>query len=101
MDPAIEGKQLISFARICVEMKADKEFLEVIKTRRMNGALVEVKVEYSWKPPVSDRCKVFDHSTRVCPFKPGHREEVRGKRAAPDPEGWVEVKGKGKLKMAF
>ncbi|GAV83750.1 LOW QUALITY PROTEIN: Exo_endo_phos domain-containing protein/DUF4283 domain-containing protein/UBN2 domain-containing protein, partial [Cephalotus follicularis] len=65
MDPTMEGKQLISFARKCVEMKADKEFPEVIKTRRMNGALVEVKVEYSWRTPVCDRCKVFDHSTRV------------------------------------
>ncbi|GAV85490.1 DUF4283 domain-containing protein [Cephalotus follicularis] len=100
VDPTMEGEQLISFARICVEMKADKEFPEVIKTRRTNGALVEVKVKYSWKPPVCDRCKVFDHSTRVCPLKPGHREEVQGKRAAPYAEGWVEVKGKGKEKMA-
>ncbi|GAV79554.1 DUF4283 domain-containing protein/zf-CCHC_4 domain-containing protein [Cephalotus follicularis] len=76
MDPATEGKQLISFARICVEMKADKEFPAVIKTRRSNGEVVEVKVEYSWRPPVCDRCKVFDHSTRVCPLKPGLRAEV-------------------------
>ncbi|GAV90321.1 LOW QUALITY PROTEIN: Exo_endo_phos domain-containing protein/DUF4283 domain-containing protein, partial [Cephalotus follicularis] len=98
MDPAMEGKQLISFARICVEMKADKEFPAVIKTRRSNGEVVEVKVEYSWRPPVCDRCKVFDHSTRVCPLKPGLRAEVQGEGAVPDPEGWVEVKGKGKEK---
>ncbi|GAV87862.1 DUF4283 domain-containing protein [Cephalotus follicularis] len=98
MDPATEGKQLISFARICEEMKADKEFPAVIKTRRSNGEVVEVKVEYSWRPPVCDRCKVFDHSTRVCPLKPGLRAEVQGQRATPDPEGWVEVKGKGKEK---
>ncbi|GAV92700.1 DUF4283 domain-containing protein [Cephalotus follicularis] len=99
MDPSTEGKQMISFARICVEMKADKEFPGLIKTRRTNGAFAEVKVEYSWRPPVCDRCKVFDHSSRVCPLKPGLRAEVQGERAAPDPEGWVEVKGKGKEKM--
>ncbi|GAV72801.1 Exo_endo_phos domain-containing protein/DUF4283 domain-containing protein, partial [Cephalotus follicularis] len=100
MDPATEGKQLISFARICVEMKADKEFPVAIKTRRTNGDIAEVKVEYSWRPPVCERCKVFDHSTRICPLKPGPRAEVQGERPAPDPEGWVEVKGKGKEKMA-
>ncbi|GAV74915.1 DUF4283 domain-containing protein [Cephalotus follicularis] len=100
MDPATESKQLISFARICVEMKADKEFPAVIKTRRSNGEIVEVKVEYSWRPPVCDRCKVFDHSTRACPVKPGLRPEEQGERAAPYLEGWVEVKGKGKEKMS-
>ncbi|GAV92701.1 LOW QUALITY PROTEIN: Exo_endo_phos domain-containing protein/DUF4283 domain-containing protein, partial [Cephalotus follicularis] len=99
MDPATEGKQLISFARICVEMMADKQFPEVIKTRRSNGTLVEVKVEYSWKPPVCDRCKVFDHSTNGCPLKRARREEAQGKRTEADPEGWVEVKGKGKEKI--
>ncbi|GAV89040.1 DUF4283 domain-containing protein, partial [Cephalotus follicularis] len=98
MDPATESKQLISFARICVEMKADKDFPAVIKTRRSNGEVIEVKVEYSWRPPVCERCKVFDHRTRVCPLKPGLRTEEQGERAAPDPEGWVEVKGKGKEK---
>ncbi|GAV92664.1 DUF4283 domain-containing protein [Cephalotus follicularis] len=100
MVPATEGKQLISFARICVEMKADQQFPDVIKTRRSDGTLVEVKVEYSWKPPVCDRCKVFDHSTKGCPHKQVINVEAQGKRIALDPEGWVEVKGKGKEKLA-
>ncbi|GAV60213.1 DUF4283 domain-containing protein, partial [Cephalotus follicularis] len=67
MDPATEAKQMISFARLCVEMCADRTFPEVIKVKRSSGVVVEVRVEYNWKPPVCERCKVFDHSTRGCP----------------------------------
>ncbi|GAV61624.1 DUF4283 domain-containing protein, partial [Cephalotus follicularis] len=66
MDPATEAKQMISFARICVEMTADKAFPDVIKTKRLSGEIGEVKVEYCWKPPVCERCKVFNHNSKAC-----------------------------------
>ncbi|GAV70483.1 DUF4283 domain-containing protein, partial [Cephalotus follicularis] len=96
MDPATEVKHMIRFARVCVEMKADKVFPDVIKVWRMNGDIGEVKIEYSWKPPVCEQCKVFDHSTRACPMKPPSTREVPVSKVAPDPDGWVAVKGKGK-----
>ncbi|GAV92640.1 DUF4283 domain-containing protein, partial [Cephalotus follicularis] len=104
MDPATEAKQMISFARLCVEMCADRAFPEVIKVKRSSGAVVEVRVEYSWKPPVCERCKVFDHSTRACPIRPMSPlvAPVAKAPVAKVPhteEGWVEVKGKGKEKM--
>ncbi|GAV78499.1 DUF4283 domain-containing protein [Cephalotus follicularis] len=97
MDPATEAKQMISFARICVEMSADRAFPDVIKTKKMSGAIVEVKVEYSWKPPVCECCKVFDHPTRACPVRPSSLLEVS--KGNTDSKGWVAVKGKGKEKL--
>ncbi|GAV78196.1 DUF4283 domain-containing protein [Cephalotus follicularis] len=54
MDPTTKSKQMISFARICVEMTADRSFPDVIKTKRLSGEIVEVKVKYYWKPPVCE-----------------------------------------------
>ncbi|GAV90547.1 DUF4283 domain-containing protein [Cephalotus follicularis] len=87
MDPTMEVKQMINFARVCVEMKANREFPNVIKVRRMNGAIRQVKIEYSWKPPVCERCKVFDHSKRACPLKPPSSLEDPTSNGAPDPDG--------------
>ncbi|GAV87477.1 DUF4283 domain-containing protein [Cephalotus follicularis] len=99
MDSATEEKTRICFARICVEMNADKPFPEVIKAKRMNGTIVEVRVDYSWKPPVCERCKVFDHSTRGCPIKYSIILVAPIIKGAPDAEGSVEVKRRGKEKM--
>ncbi|GAV88870.1 Exo_endo_phos domain-containing protein/DUF4283 domain-containing protein/zf-CCHC_4 domain-containing protein, partial [Cephalotus follicularis] len=99
MDPATEAKQMISFARICVEMNADRPFPDVIKSKRRSGAIVGVKVEYSWKPPVCERCKVFDHSTRACPIRPLTILVAPESKSTPDAEGWVAVIGKGKEKL--
>ncbi|GAV92382.1 DUF4283 domain-containing protein/zf-CCHC_4 domain-containing protein [Cephalotus follicularis] len=104
MDPATEAKQMISFARLCVEMSADRAFPEVIKVKRSSGVVVEVRVEYNWKPPVCERCKVFDHSTRACPVRPVPPKVIPAPKAPEakeslNEEGWVEVKGKGKERM--
>ncbi|GAV72222.1 DUF4283 domain-containing protein [Cephalotus follicularis] len=66
MDSATGSRQIINFARVCVEIEASNKFLGYIRARRSNGVVVDVKVEYSWKSVVCDYCKVFDHSTRVC-----------------------------------
>ncbi|GAV69363.1 DUF4283 domain-containing protein, partial [Cephalotus follicularis] len=96
-DPATEEKTRICFARICVEMYGDKPFPKVIKAKRMNGTIMEIKVDYSWKPPVCERCKVFDHSTRGFPIKPSSTPVAT--KGALDAEGWVEVNRRGKEKM--
>ncbi|GAV87212.1 DUF4283 domain-containing protein [Cephalotus follicularis] len=97
MDPATEAKQMISFARICVEMTFDRAFLDVIKTKRMSGDIVEGRVEYYWKPLVYERCKVFDHNSKACPIRSLPISETA--KGAPDTKGWVKVKGKGKEKV--
>ncbi|GAV91333.1 DUF4283 domain-containing protein/zf-CCHC_4 domain-containing protein, partial [Cephalotus follicularis] len=99
MDPITEAKQMISFTRICVGMNVDRPFPDVIKSKRRSGAIVEVKVEYSWKPPVCERCKVFDHSTRAYPIRPLTISMAPESKSTPDTKGWVAVKGKGKEKL--
>ncbi|GAV92775.1 DUF4283 domain-containing protein/zf-CCHC_4 domain-containing protein, partial [Cephalotus follicularis] len=99
MDPATASKQMISFARICVEMSADKAFPDTIKAKRKGGATVEVRVEYSWKPPICERCKVFDHSTRACPVRTPPPPKAPVTNCSTNREGWVAVKAKGKEKV--
>ncbi|GAV73106.1 DUF4283 domain-containing protein [Cephalotus follicularis] len=105
MDPATEAKQMISFDRLCVEMCGDRAFPEVIKVKRLSGAVVEVRVEYNWRPRVCEQCKVLDHSTRACPMRPvppllSPAPKAPEPKETPNAEGWVEVKGKGTEKTS-
>ncbi|GAV82578.1 DUF4283 domain-containing protein [Cephalotus follicularis] len=47
IDSAIGSQKIINFARVCVEIEASKKFPAYIRARRSNGAVVDVKVEYS------------------------------------------------------
>ncbi|GJS47119.1 hypothetical protein Tco_0597240 [Tanacetum coccineum] len=33
-------------------------------------SLVTINIEYEWKPPRCDTCKIFDHTDEHCPKKP-------------------------------
>ncbi|GJX71997.1 RNA-directed DNA polymerase, eukaryota, reverse transcriptase zinc-binding domain protein [Tanacetum coccineum] len=67
-----EGKGRIGYARVLVEMQAEKEFKEKIEIcyrssdNQGKGFSKFVEVEYSWKPPVCGKCKVFGHSENKC-----------------------------------
>ncbi|GAV66861.1 LOW QUALITY PROTEIN: DUF4283 domain-containing protein, partial [Cephalotus follicularis] len=49
MDAATTAGNRLSFARV-IEMKASSNFPTSYKVRRRNGTLVEVLVQYAWKP---------------------------------------------------
>ncbi|GAV83566.1 DUF4283 domain-containing protein [Cephalotus follicularis] len=66
MDAATSAGNRLSFARVCVEMKASSSFPNSFKVRRRNGTLSEVMVQYVWKPSVCSVCRVFDHSSKQC-----------------------------------
>ena len=62
-----EGTGNAGFARVLVEIKADKEFKEKIEICYKGADKVTkrskfVDVEYSWKPPRCKHCKVFGHN---------------------------------------
>lgn len=66
-----EGTGNIGFARVLVEIKADREFKEKIEIcYKDNGLLIRnskfVNVEYSWKPPRCSHCKVYGHTDSTC-----------------------------------
>ncbi|GAV59561.1 DUF4283 domain-containing protein [Cephalotus follicularis] len=66
MDAATAAGNCLSFARVCIEMKASSNFPTSYKVRRRNGTLVEVMVQYARKPSPCSVCKVFDHSSKQC-----------------------------------
>ncbi|GAV77646.1 LOW QUALITY PROTEIN: Exo_endo_phos domain-containing protein/DUF4283 domain-containing protein, partial [Cephalotus follicularis] len=66
MDATTTAGNRLSFARVCIEMKASSNFPTSYKVRRRNGTLVEVMVQYAWKPSPCSVCKVFEHSSKQC-----------------------------------
>nr|GEY89346.1 ATPase, F1/V1/A1 complex, alpha/beta subunit, zinc knuckle CX2CX4HX4C [Tanacetum cinerariifolium] len=59
------------YARVLVEISADKEFKNMIEIcyknkEQMIKCTKFVKVEYSWKPPKCSKCKVFGHDDNKC-----------------------------------
>ncbi|GAV70132.1 DUF4283 domain-containing protein, partial [Cephalotus follicularis] len=66
MDAATSASNRLSFARVCVHMKASSRFPNSFKVRRRNGILSDVMVQYVWKPSVCSVCRVFDHSSKQC-----------------------------------
>lgn len=82
-----------SYARAMIEVSAKKALKEcvIVDTPCLNdiGGFMKdiVKVEYEWKPPRCNQCKVFGHTNGTCPPKVVQK----------DAEGFVEVKNhKGK-----
>ncbi|PWA37129.1 zinc knuckle CX2CX4HX4C [Artemisia annua] len=66
-----EGTGNIGFARVLVEIKADREFKDKIEIcYKGNGQMIKnskfVDVEYSWKPPRCSHCKVYGHNDSTC-----------------------------------
>ncbi|GAV92797.1 DUF4283 domain-containing protein [Cephalotus follicularis] len=66
MDAATAAGNRLSFARVCVEMKANSSFPHSFKVRRRSGILADIQVQYVWKPAACSVCKVFDHSSKQC-----------------------------------
>ncbi|GAV73870.1 DUF4283 domain-containing protein, partial [Cephalotus follicularis] len=107
MDSATGHRQIINFTRVYVEMEAFSKFPGYIWARRANGRVVDVKVEYSWRPVVCDHCWVFNHSTRACPVQ-AYKDQVSAKmrekernvsNVVSETEGWVTKRSKGKEKV--
>ncbi|GKD92720.1 zinc knuckle CX2CX4HX4C containing protein, partial [Tanacetum coccineum] len=62
------------YDRALVEVSAEEELMEsmVIAIPKNDGkghSLATITIEYEWKPPRCDLCKVFDHMDDKCPKK--------------------------------
>ncbi|GAV62829.1 DUF4283 domain-containing protein [Cephalotus follicularis] len=66
IDSSTKSKSKLNFARICVEIAVNSSFPLVVKLIRPYGTPVSVHIEHTWKPPICDVCKVFNHPTRSC-----------------------------------
>ena len=65
VDRVTASRRRISYARVCVEVSGDLDLIEkfTIKTEDGNGtnSLLEIDVEYQWKPPRCATCSTFGH----------------------------------------
>ncbi|XP_039169494.1 uncharacterized protein LOC120293803 [Eucalyptus grandis] len=61
VDQRTEQTKSLSFARICVEITANKPSCESIELV-LNGKTIEVGVEYEWKPVACNGCGIFGHN---------------------------------------
>ncbi|GJX09403.1 RNA-directed DNA polymerase, eukaryota, reverse transcriptase zinc-binding domain protein [Tanacetum coccineum] len=80
-----EGRGRVGYARVLVEVQADKEFKDKIKicyksSKNQCGFSKFVEVEYSWKPPRCSVCNVFGHHDNKCgQVHRNYNDEIDGK----------------------
>ncbi|GJT65696.1 zinc knuckle CX2CX4HX4C containing protein [Tanacetum coccineum] len=61
-----------AYARALIEVSAEKQLMEEIVIavpygKEKGHSLATIKLEYDWKPPRCDTCKIFDHKCDQCP----------------------------------
>ncbi|GJW38983.1 hypothetical protein Tco_0064828 [Tanacetum coccineum] len=78
-----QGVGRIGYARILVEVNANKELVDSIdvlyKTNDGKQSMKSVRFEYDWKPPLCKHGHVFSHSDRKCNKKERVCDEVNKK----------------------
>ena len=70
-----------SFARCLIEVNSDTELVDVITIgvpSLMSDDFTKetIRVEYEWKPPRCDTCKIFGHTIDHCPLNVGSATNV-------------------------
>ncbi|GKC57727.1 zinc knuckle CX2CX4HX4C containing protein, partial [Tanacetum coccineum] len=80
-----------SFAKVLVEVDAARGLVDSVEVNYKSlGKLMELKVEYPWKPPLCSYCKQFGHSLDKCSKKvltkvdKAKKAEVVGQRKESD-----------------
>ncbi|KAF6174858.1 hypothetical protein GIB67_026346 [Kingdonia uniflora] len=66
LDNATETKSRMSFAKISVEITTNHALPSSIFVDRGDGVLIEVEIEYPWKPPKYENCNTFGHYRNRC-----------------------------------
>ncbi|XP_028108374.1 uncharacterized protein LOC114307170 [Camellia sinensis] len=101
MDNLTSSGNRISFARVCVEIKASSLLLDDFQIK-CEGETVTIRVEYQGVPVKCEHCGVFGHETKVC-FSAQVFKLISLQKASEqnpkDEEGWSQVKDKGKRKV--
>ncbi|XP_074288851.1 uncharacterized protein LOC141613999 [Silene latifolia] len=60
-DVAIDFKTRLGYARVRVELQVDQKFHNVLKFLDEKQQLVEIEIEYEWKPALCKGCKKLGH----------------------------------------
>nr|GEW76997.1 putative reverse transcriptase domain-containing protein [Tanacetum cinerariifolium] len=80
-----------SFARVLVEVDAEKGLVDNVEVcYKSLGRLMELRVEYPWKPPICSHCNVFGHRYDRCASKEltdvekRQRDDVKNQKSMTD-----------------
>nr|GEU57000.1 putative reverse transcriptase domain-containing protein [Tanacetum cinerariifolium] len=80
-----------SFARVLVEVDAEKGLVDNVEVcYKSLGRLMELRVEYPWKPPICSHCNVFGHrydrcaSRELTDVEKRQRDDVKNQKSRTD-----------------
>ncbi|KAL0926599.1 hypothetical protein M5K25_002838 [Dendrobium thyrsiflorum] len=68
-DSLTTQKTRLTYARVCVQVGVDASYPEEIKVS-LDGDVVNLKVQYEWRPNPCDHCKSLMHTSNLCSSKP-------------------------------
>ncbi|XP_074305740.1 uncharacterized protein LOC141640960 [Silene latifolia] len=63
-DAATMEKTRLGFARTMIELKVRQAFPSSVKFRDEYGKIVQLKIEYEWKPILCEKCKGLGHENQ-------------------------------------
>ncbi|GKA26888.1 RNA-directed DNA polymerase, eukaryota, reverse transcriptase zinc-binding domain protein [Tanacetum coccineum] len=96
------GRGRLRYARVLIEVDTKKQFKQGIDVqyRDREGNVVrtkQIRIEYSWRPPICEFCHVFGHTTKICNKRPMTGEEVEQRKQNKEcteisKEGFTDVK---------
>nr|GEX80321.1 high-affinity nitrate transporter [Tanacetum cinerariifolium] len=105
-----EGTGRVGYARVLVEVQAEKEFKNMIEICYKSGLMLRkcskfVEVEYTWKPPICSHYRVFGHVDNKCGKKNRDENIDRGEESQEcngneqNKDGFVETRQTSKNAM--
>ncbi|XP_074267127.1 uncharacterized protein LOC141590433 [Silene latifolia] len=65
-DQATEERTRLGFARVMVEMMVDQKLPEKVSFMDENGRVVQIEVEYEWRPEKCLKCQGMGHQMEHC-----------------------------------
>ncbi|KAL0919520.1 hypothetical protein M5K25_011618 [Dendrobium thyrsiflorum] len=68
-DSLTTSRTRLTYARVCVLVDNEAKYPEEI-TVSLDGDLVQLKVQYEWRPSPCAHCKSLVHSSNLCPLNP-------------------------------
>lgn len=100
MDHLTSTGNMVSFARVCVEVNVDSELPQNFHIR-CEDEVVEIRVEYQSIPAKCDNCRVFGHDTKNCITTQVAKLVQLQKETenAKETDEWQSVKSRGKKKV--
>ncbi|KAF5204767.1 hypothetical protein FRX31_005647 [Thalictrum thalictroides] len=97
-DKMTEKRTMLNFARVSVEVEAEKTLPSVIKANIKGNKVAIMRVEYPWKPSICTICKAFGHTNESCGKDPApkpFRPQFKPQRIIQEENQWMQVNTKG------